>query len=54
MIGVHNLTAKPLRKFRELAKSGFVEDVQDKLVEDSGEYAARAHVQHTMKKINIQ
>ena len=50
-IGVDTLTAKPLRKGRELLKSGFVEDVQDKLVEDSGDYAVGAHVQHSMKKL---
>eukprot|EP00794_Sanderia_malayensis_P010597 gene10597-11718_t len=40
-------TAKPLRKGMNLVKSGFVENIQDNLENDS--YHLRAHVHHSMK-----
>ena len=42
------LTEKPLKKGRNLLKSGFVEDVQDN--ENDKSFFLRAHVQHSMKK----
>ena len=40
-------TAKPLKKGMNLAKSGFVENIQDNLINDS--YYLCAHVHHSMK-----
>ncbi|XP_001631319.2 uncharacterized protein LOC5510867 [Nematostella vectensis] len=41
-------TAKPLKKGRNLLKSGFVENIQDN--GNSKDYFARAHVHHSMRK----
>lgn len=41
------VTAKPLKKGRNLLDSGFVENVQD--TEDSDTYFVRSHVHHSMK-----
>ena len=43
-----SMTAKPLKKGRNLLKSGFIEDIQDS--ENPDHYFVRAHVQHSMKK----
>ena len=50
--GVDTLTAKPLHKGRELLNSGFVEDVQDKLVEDSGDYAVMLKSHWTRRSVS--
>ena len=41
-------TAIPFRKGRQLLDSGFVEDIQDAVDDES--YYLRAHVHHSMKK----
>ena len=44
------VTAKPLKKGRNLLSSGFVEDVQDNFDEIKHEFYVRAHVQYSMKR----
>ena len=44
------VTAKPLKKGRNLLDSGFVESIQDNSL-PNGDYALRAHVHHSMKKL---
>ena len=44
------VTAKPLKKGRNLLSSGFVEDVQENFDEIKHEFYVRAHVQHSMKR----
>ena len=45
------VTAKPLKKQgRNLLDSGFVENIQDNSL-PNGDYALRAHVYHSMKKL---
>ena len=45
------VTAKPLKKGRNLLSSGFVENVQNNFDEIKHEFYVRAHVQHSMKNI---
>ncbi|MEO0685993.1 MAG: hypothetical protein AAFY76_13370 [Cyanobacteria bacterium J06649_11] len=45
------VTAKPLRKGRNLLDSGFIENIQDNFVEGKNDFAVRAHVQHSMKSL---
>ena len=44
------VTAKPLKKGRNLLESNFVENVQDNSL-PNGDYVFRAHVHHSMKKL---
>ena len=44
------VTAKPLKKGRNLLESKFVENVQDNTL-PNGDYVLRAHVHHSMKKL---
>ena len=45
------VTAKPLKKGRNLLNSAFVENVQDNFDEIKHEFYVRAHVQHSMKNM---
>ena len=45
------VTAKPLKKGRNLLSSGFVENKQDNFDEIKHEFYVRAHVQHSMKNM---
>ena len=45
------VTAKPLKKGRNLLKSGFIENIHDNFNEPKQEYLLRAHVQHSMKNM---
>ena len=45
------VTAKPLKKGRNLLKSGFIENLQDNFDEVKQEFYVRAHVQHSMKNM---
>ena len=45
------VTAKPLKKGRNLLSSGFVENVQDNFDEIKHEFHVHAHVQHSMKNM---
>ena len=45
------VTAKPLRKGRNLLDSGFIENIQDNFVEGKNDFLVRAHVQHSMKSL---
>ena len=45
----NTVTAKPLKKGRNLLTSGFVENVQDNFDEIKHEFWVRAHVYHSMK-----
>ena len=48
--GHDTVTAKPLKKGRNLLESNFVENVQDNSL-PNGDYVFRAHVHHSMKKL---
>ena len=45
------VTAKPLKKGRDLLRSGFAENVQDNFDEIKYEFYVHAHVQHSMKNM---
>ena len=49
LMGV-TVTTKPLKKGCNLLDSGFVENIQDNSL-PNGNYAPRAHVHHSMKKL---